>query len=374
MTNGESAVMSFSRIITRGTIVLAIIALVGVLAAGCGPSTPTISPKTAVLETEYLGRVVDSDTQQAISGAKVSLDLVGVPPVVYTDNEGVYRFRIAINSTITGLVKVEAEGYKTYTRTISITTGDDTITDIRMSPQPPPPFTFTPEPASTITAAPLPTSTLQPMTFADKCIFSETWGVHSSDLNISNSIFTMPNGCYDMGSVGIFADNSGVLHVVDKNKTAAVITGIDTPIYHDSVIEFKVFVNSMYLPNTDKGPLFASFAVASAADPLSFKNTARFKLQVETTDRKPPIIFVLADTGENNGAAIQGQHYGYGNTYSIRLELTGNVMGVYINNIKMNEVLAVPVGPKVFYIGYNLPSHASMDVIVSELKIDGALK
>jgi len=188
-----------------------------------------------------------------------------------------------------------------------------------------------------------------------------------------NSIFAMSDGCYDMGPVGIFADGSGVLHILDKNKKTHFVAGIDTPISNNSVIEFKVFVNSMYLPNVEN-PLFVSFAVASAADPTSAKNTARFKLQVEQTKDQPTIIFVLADTGENNGAPVEGRHYGYGNTYSIRLELTGNVMSVYINNVRLDEAPIVPVGPKVFYIGYNLPSFASIDVNVTDVKIDGVLK
>lgn len=377
MTKRKLAVIPFRKITTRGIIILAIIGLAVLFAAGCRPSAPTVPPTAPLIKTEYIGRVIDVNTQQAVVGAKIALDLEGVPPIVFTDNEGVYHFKVLISSTITGRVTVEAEGYQIYTRIITITVNNEMIADIRLTPLTTtliPLSTFTLEPTSTFTPTPLPTSTLQVKTFAERCIFSETWRVHSSDLSILNSVVTKPNGCYDMGSVGIFADNTGVLNILDKNRSATVISGIDTPIYSDSVIEFKVFVNSMYLPDIEKGPLFASFAVASAADPLSFKNTARFKLQVETTDRKPPIIFVLADTGENNGAAILGQHYGYGNTYSIRLELTGNVMGVYINNVKMNEVLAIPVGPKVFYIGYNLPSHASMDIIVSDVKIDGVLK
>ncbi len=374
MNKRKLAVIPFKELTTQGIIILAIIGLAGILAAGCRPSTPTISPKVAPFEIEYIGRVVDVDTQQTIAAAKVSLDLEGVPPIVYTDNEGVYRFKITIGSMITGQVKVEADGYQTYTRTISITASDRTITDIRLIRQPLPSSTSAPEPTGTFIPAPLPTSTVEVKTFVQKCIFSETWRVHSSDSNISDSVFAKTDGCYDMGSTGIFADNAGVLRVLSKNKTHLVVSGIDTPISNDSVIEFRVFVNSMYLPENDKSPLFASFAVASAVDPLSSKNTARFKLQVETTNHKPPIVFVLADAGENNGAAIKGQHYGYGNTYSIRLELTGSVMAVYINNIKMNEMIAVPVGPKVFYIGYNLPSHASIDVNVSDLKIDGVLK
>lgn len=373
MTKKESALI-VSKKPGRGILVLAFLGLASILVVSCSPSSPAIPLKVTSIETEYIGRVVDINTQQTIADAKVSLDLEGVPPIVYTDNEGVYRFKLTVYSTITGQVKVEAKGYQTYTRNISILASDNTIADIRLTPQLLPSPAFTTDVANTFPPIPLATSTLQVKTFSEKCIFFETWKVHSLDSNILNSVFTLPNGCYDMGSMGIFVDNAGVLNILSKNKPHVVVSGIETPINNDSVIEFKVFVNSMYLPENDKSPLFATFAVASAADPLNFKNTARFKLQVDRTDDQPPIVFVLADTGENNGAAVQGQHYGYGNTYMIRLQLTGNIMNVYINNIKMHERLSVPVGPKVLYIGYNLPAQASMDVEVSDLKIDGILK
>jgi hypothetical protein len=368
MTTREPAVLSFSKITTRGTIILAIIGF-GILTASCRPSAATVPP----VETEYIGSVIDGESQQPIMGAKVSLDLGDVPLIDYADTEGIYRFRLTINSTIIGQLKVEAQGYETYTRNISITADDKNIADIRLTPQPMSSFTFTPEPASTSTSAPPATSTLQVLTLAERCIFSETWRVHSLDSNSRNSVVIKPNGCYDMGLVGIFADNTGVLRILDRNKTDTIVSGIVTPINNDSVIEFNIFVNSMYLPYVENGPVFASFAIASAANPLDSKNTARFKLQVDTTTTEPPVIFVLADAGENNGAPVKGQHYGYGNTYAIRLELTG-VMEVYINNKKMNESLGIPTGPKVFYIGYNLPSHASIDVNVSEIKIDGVLR
>ncbi len=37
-------------------------------------------------EIEYIGRVIDSTSQLPIAGAKITLDLLGVPPIVYTDS------------------------------------------------------------------------------------------------------------------------------------------------------------------------------------------------------------------------------------------------------------------------------------------------
>jgi len=379
MTKKEIANFASTRVnIRKGAMILALIGLVILSVAGCTRSATLVPP----VESEYIGRVIDVGNQQPIMGAKVTLDVQGNPPIVYTDAEGVYHFYLVINSNISGQVKVEAQGYQIYTRNISILLDNKRIEDIRLTRLPPtstpqqlPVSTFTLEPTSTFTLTPtsVAASTPQVKTFAEGCISSKTWTPHSPDGSMLNSIFAMSDGCYDMGPVGIFADGSGVLHILDKNKRDHVSYGIAAPINNDSVIEFKVFVDSMYLLE-EGNPLYASFAVASASDPASEKNTARFKLQVEQTNIKPVIIFVLADAGENNGAAVGGRHYGYGNTYAIRLELTGNVMSVYINDVKMHEMLSLPVGSRVFRIGYNLPAFASIDINVMDVKIDGVLK
>ena len=87
-----------------------------------------------MIETEYVGRVIDVNTQQAVTGAKVTLDLEGVPPIIYTDSEGVYRFKVAIDSNISGQIRVDAEGYHIYTRNIEISPALKTIEDIRLTP------------------------------------------------------------------------------------------------------------------------------------------------------------------------------------------------------------------------------------------------
>jgi len=85
-------------------------------------------------EIEYVGRVIDNTNQLPIAGAKVTLDLQGVPPVVYTDSEGVYRFNVVIDSDISGQVRVDAQGYQVYTRNISLSPYRTIIEDIRLTP------------------------------------------------------------------------------------------------------------------------------------------------------------------------------------------------------------------------------------------------
>jgi formylglycine-generating enzyme required for sulfatase activity len=86
-------------------------------------------------EIKYIGRVLDDTNQQPVAGAKVTLDFVGVPPVVYTDSEGVYRFDLSIASDVSGIVRVDAPGYQPYTRNIILSPKQQDIEDIRLTPQ-----------------------------------------------------------------------------------------------------------------------------------------------------------------------------------------------------------------------------------------------
>jgi hypothetical protein len=362
--------------------VVALIGLVGTLLVGYWQFGPKLQGPEST-KTAYVGRVIDNDSRQPVVGAKVTLDLEGVPPIVFTDSEGVYRFEVTIDSEISGQVRVDAQGYQTYTRLIKLVPEQNTIEDIRLIPLPPTstpevpvPATFTPEATSTFTptASPSPTGTpLVVKTIPDGCVFSKTWKTYALDPNVSNSVRTEADNCYDMGITGIFADRGGVLHLLERDKRILHASGIYTPVANSAVIEFKVFVKSMYLAPTGE-PTYVSFAIAPADDPTASKKSARFKLQMEEDAGKRLIYFVLADVDENNGARLTGQHYEYQRTYTLRFELTGSIMSIFINNIKLNENLSIPGGEKVFYLGFNVPAYTGVDVEVTDIKIDGSPK
>jgi hypothetical protein len=236
--------------------------------------------------------------------------------------------------------------------------------------------TFTPPP--TITAEPTvaggePTAAPRLRTLRENCIDPQVWTPDSTDLAAMANLSLRADGCYALEGLGIFTDGNGTLHLNYKDQRTAIASGIYTPIKNNSVIEFKIHVNSMYAVYADN-PVTISFAVAPQDDPMTARNTARFKLHVETPGDRPIIFFVLADVNENSGTKVGSQHYEYGQTYTIRLELVGNSMKVYINNVKMTEELLIPTGQKVFYIGYNVPIIAGVDVEVSEVTIDGQPK
>jgi hypothetical protein len=229
-----------------------------------------------------------------------------------------------------------------------------------------PPPTSTPEPVIQPTAAPEPIS--------KNCIHAQVWKPASTDQDLLNGISVNTDGCYSMEALGIFTDANGILHLNYRDQRSAITSGIYTPINNSSVIEFKVFVKSMYIANNTTNPVTVNLAVAPLDDILTARNTARFKLHVEKDGSGPIIYFVLADVNENAGTKVGSQHYEYGRIYTIRLELVGNSMKVYINGLKMSEELLIPTGQKAFYIGYTLPIAAGVDAEIKDITIDGVAR
>lgn len=83
---------------------------------------------------EYIGRVRDVETQLPVDAAKVTLEIQGAPPLIYTDSEGVYRF--VVNSTtdiLNGRIQVEAVGYEVYLPNVTLQSDNPQIEDIRLS-------------------------------------------------------------------------------------------------------------------------------------------------------------------------------------------------------------------------------------------------
>lgn len=118
------------RHLTTTNIVRIAVALIGLIGVLVGVYLQFVLKPGA--QNQYVGRVIDSKSQQPIAGAKVTLDLQDVPPIVYTDSEGIYRFKVVIRSEISGQVRVDAQNYQTYTRNITISPDVKTIEDIRL--------------------------------------------------------------------------------------------------------------------------------------------------------------------------------------------------------------------------------------------------
>jgi hypothetical protein len=220
---------------------------------------------------------------------------------------------------------------------------------------------------------PLATATSLPvLTLKDSCIFASTWqAVSRESIGLTNNPDS--EGCLSLSMAGMAADNSGVLHIIQTAQKGPLAAGIYTPIKAASTIEFNLRIKNLYIADT-VSPAAINFAIASCSNPLKSTESARFKLMVDSPVKNPLIYFVLADIGETNGSKIISQHYEYGQTYAIKLELNGVKMVVYINGVKMIDQLSLPVGEKAFLIGYNLPAQAGGDIEIMDVRVDGILK
>lgn len=110
--------------------------VVMLVACRADPTITLSSPIGASTSIEYVGRVLDSSTGEAISGAKVTFkfDSQGVPCIDYTDSEGVYRFSINVNGEkVSGFVNVDAANYEKYDRNITLYTNLLGTEDIRLA-------------------------------------------------------------------------------------------------------------------------------------------------------------------------------------------------------------------------------------------------
>jgi hypothetical protein len=86
-------------------------------------------------EVKYAGRVMDSKTQAPIRSAKVTLDIQGAPPIAHTDSEGIFIFPLVLSSeSVTGRIRVDAEGYDNYDRNITLSSNRTQLEDIRLIP------------------------------------------------------------------------------------------------------------------------------------------------------------------------------------------------------------------------------------------------
>lgn len=85
-------------------------------------------------EINYIGRVLDREKQAPISGAKVSLNFLDTSLVVFSDLEGIYKFKVKFggNNILEGKITIEANGYKTFNSLIVLLPNKRDIGDIRL--------------------------------------------------------------------------------------------------------------------------------------------------------------------------------------------------------------------------------------------------
>lgn len=232
----------------------------------------------------------------------------------------------------------------------------------------PSPTATTPS-TSTASLTPSPTETPPPMSLNEGCIASNTWQAYSLD---RETLASIPSNepCLNINALGLYADTGGKLHLLGNATFERLASGISMPVTDRSVIEFKIYVNNLYIvyPGT---PAFITFSIAPAEDPMARLGSGRFKLHIEDIGSEAFVYFMLADTTESTGTKYPTQHYLYGRTYTVRLELRGISADIYINNSRLTDRITIPAGEKVLYIGYDLPIQSGADIEVFDIKVDG---
>jgi hypothetical protein len=105
-----------------------------IIAVATTPSCPGSRPVTN-RKVEFTGRVINAVNERPIRRAKVVLEAHGVPPIIYTDSEGIFSFTLEdVNDVIRIRVRVEAEGYQKFDRNVSLSSAGKPIEDIRLEP------------------------------------------------------------------------------------------------------------------------------------------------------------------------------------------------------------------------------------------------
>jgi hypothetical protein len=113
-----------------------IVALIGALVGLTGTFVKVVLPKISggsSNTTAFRGRVSDSRGGRSIARAKVALEGKGLPPLIYTDSEGVFTFDLPDDAKEIK-VRVEASGYDVYERRVDVSAKKE-LEDIPLTPQ-----------------------------------------------------------------------------------------------------------------------------------------------------------------------------------------------------------------------------------------------
>jgi hypothetical protein len=104
----------------------------GIIAASVGGVWTWLSKTPVVEKQKIVGRVGDKTTGKPIKDAKVSIEGLEVPPVTYTDSEGVFSFP-SNDLTKETRIRVERDGYIDYDRRLTPAEYTGNL-DIRLEP------------------------------------------------------------------------------------------------------------------------------------------------------------------------------------------------------------------------------------------------
>lgn len=83
----------------------------------------------------FTGRILDWEAKAFVDGVKVTLELDGKSHIVHTDSEGFYRVNANLNEeSASARIRVEVNGYEKYNRNITLSSKDNKIEEIYLTP------------------------------------------------------------------------------------------------------------------------------------------------------------------------------------------------------------------------------------------------
>jgi len=101
----------------RTPVIVALIPVVGAVVLGLVKVAPLLLNQHK--SESFIGKVSDKKGTTRIQGAKVSLEGKGLPPVLYTDSEGVFKFEVPEGVEEIKIV-VEADGFARFDRRLRV--------------------------------------------------------------------------------------------------------------------------------------------------------------------------------------------------------------------------------------------------------------
>jgi hypothetical protein len=130
-TTNKRVMKSSNRWNMKTPVIVAVIAAAAAIIAALVKIAPDLlrhSPRTE----SFIGKVSNENGTTRIRGAKVSLEGKGLPPILYTDSEGVFKFDLSKEVDEIKIV-VEADGYVPFDRRLRVSAKKE-IEDIRLKP------------------------------------------------------------------------------------------------------------------------------------------------------------------------------------------------------------------------------------------------
>jgi hypothetical protein len=115
-----------------GVIITAVLAAVATIAAA-GINKCANAPQPGPSSQTFVGRIINKNTEEKVRGAKVSMESEGVPPVAYSDMEGVFSFPVNDPNKEIRL-RIEADQYENFDLRVTPAKNQG-IQDVRLTPK-----------------------------------------------------------------------------------------------------------------------------------------------------------------------------------------------------------------------------------------------